>query len=101
MGVCAIYFPDEKEGASWAEFPLSKLGYNTNPKRLQDLIRKIYRDAISRIAVEGTDVIPIPLYKALNGKNTEDYEARVEPSATGGEKIASLIMDSIEGVFCD
>ncbi len=95
VGVCAIYFPDEQEGASWAEFPLSKLGYNTNPKKLQGLIEKIYRDAICRIRIEGTKTVPIALYKALDGKNTQDYEARVEPSAIGGEKIASLLMDSI------
>ena len=98
VGVCAIYFPDEREGDSWAEFPLSTLGYNTNPSKLQGLIKKIYRDAISRIRLPGTKVVPIALYDVLDGKNTNDYEARVEPSATGGEKMASLVMDLM---FCD
>lgn len=95
IGVCAIYFPDEEPGDSWAELPLSKLGYDSNPRKLQGLIQKIYVDAISRIQVEGTKVVPIALYNALDSKNTDDYEARVEPSATGGQKMAELFLDTM------
>lgn len=95
VGVCAIYFPDEQQGDSWAELPLSKLGYNSNPGKLQGLIQKIYVDAISRIKVEGTKIVPIALYDVLDGKNTDDYEARVEPSAVGGGKMAALFMDKM------
>ena len=95
VGVCAIYFPDEQQGDSWAELPLSKLGYNSNPGKLQGLIQKIYEDAISRIKVEGTKIVPIALYDVLDGKNTDDYEARVEPSAVGGGKMAALFMDKM------
>ena len=71
------------------------LGYDSNPGKLQGLIEKIYVDAISRIQVQGTKVVPIALYNALDGKDTNDYEARVEPSATGGRKMAELFLDTM------
>ena len=88
-----IYYPDEKATGSWADRTLSILGYNSNPGKLQLLIRKMFQVATSRISVPGTEVIPVPLYEALDGKNTRDYCARVEPSARGGEKMAKLILD--------
>eukprot|EP00938_MAST-03A_sp_MAST-3A-sp1_P004677 g4677.t1 len=88
-----IYYPDEKSTGSWADRTLNILGYNSNPGKLQLLIRKMFQVATSRISVPGTEVIPVPLYEVLDGKNTRDYCARVEPSARGGEKMAKLILD--------
>jgi hypothetical protein len=91
--VCMIYFPDETpDAASWADPTLRLLGYNTNPQKLQTFIRKVYHDVISTIQIPGSQVIPVPLYRVLNGKNSEDYVARVEPSPTGGRKMAEFLL---------
>lgn len=44
--VCMIYYPDEAHTPSWAGPALGVLGYNSNPAKLQLLIRKAYDDAI-------------------------------------------------------
>lgn len=44
----------------------------------------------------GSEVIPVPLFNALDGKNTLDYVARVEPSAIGGKKLAEFLLDVID-----
>jgi hypothetical protein len=46
--------------------------------------------------VPGSEVIPVPLFNALDGKNTLDYVARVEPSALGGKKLAEFLLDVID-----
>lgn len=50
----------------------------------------------SRIKIEGSIVIPVPLFHVLDGKNSRDYVARVEPSAVGGHKIAEFLLDVIK-----
>jgi len=94
--VCMIYYPDETAvPGSWAGPVLGALGYNTNPAKLQALIRKGFEEATSNIAVEGTRIVPVPLFRVLDGKNTSDYVQRVEPSASGGRKMAEYILDAI------
>ena len=44
--VCMIYYPDESNTPSWANTALTALGYNSNPEKLQMLIRKIFEEAI-------------------------------------------------------
>lgn len=44
----------------------------------------------------GSEVIPVPLFNALDGKHTIDYVARVEPSAIGGKKLAEFLLDVID-----
>ena len=54
-----------------------------------------------KIRIPGSEVIPVALYEALDGKNSDDYIARVEPSPLGGEKMADYIllrMDQGRGV---
>lgn len=41
-------------------------------------------------------MIPVPLFNVLDGKRSEDYVARVEPSAIGGRKMAEFLLDLIE-----
>jgi len=41
------------------------------------------------------EVVAVPLFHALDGKTSSDYVSRVEPSVTGGEKMARLIVDAI------
>ena len=92
-----IYYPDEKiDTNSWANTPLGLLGYNTNPKRLQLIIDQLFKNATSRINISGTKIIPVPLSRALDGSNTDDYCERVEPSPTGGAKMAKLIFDELK-----
>mmetsp|Transcript_6583 Transcript_6583/g.10014 ORF Transcript_6583/g.10014 Transcript_6583/m.10014 type:complete len:344 (-) Transcript_6583:26-1057(-) len=91
--ICMIYNPDENPIPSWAGRALGALQYNSNPAKLQAFIRKVFQDATSNIRIEGTEVIPVPLFSVLNGKRSEDYVARVEPSAIGGEKMAQYLLD--------
>lgn len=48
--------------------------------------------------------MPVGLFYALDGKCSDDYVARVEPSAKGGEKMAELILavlDQSDGVVTE
>jgi len=85
--VCMIYYLDEKPGGSWADRVLELLGYNRNPKKLQTIIRKVFELATSRIKIPGTEVRAFPLFQVLDGKETKDYDNRVEPSVQGGAKM--------------
>jgi len=42
-----IYFLDESPTPSWAGGALAALGYNSNPLKLQALIRKAFAEATS------------------------------------------------------
>ena len=92
--VCMIYYPLEAgAGAqpSWADAQLKTLGYGRYPGQLQAAIKKMYEQATAKIEIEGTTVIPCPLFEVMNGKVKEDYTARVEPSVQGGKKMAEQI----------
>ena len=93
--VCMIYYPDEQSGGSWADTSLRLLGYNRDPDKLQLLIRKAFEMATCQIHLEGVEVVPFPLFRVLDGKNTSDYIQRVEPSSQGGRKIANALLDAI------
>mmetsp|Transcript_32458 Transcript_32458/g.79042 ORF Transcript_32458/g.79042 Transcript_32458/m.79042 type:complete len:340 (+) Transcript_32458:186-1205(+) len=93
--VCMIYYLDQKPGGSWADKVLGILGYNTNPKKLQTLIRKVFELATEKINIPGTEVVAFPLFKVLDGKNTNDYDNRVEPSVQGGAKMGRALFRCI------
>jgi len=93
--LCMLYYLDEMAGGSWADHTLSFLGYNTNPEKLQLIMRIIFERAISQVHIPGTTVVPVPLYEVLDGKDTNDYVARVEPSSQGGQKMAKLLMERL------
>jgi lysophospholipase L1-like esterase len=93
--VCTIYYPDERATPSWAGTALKALGYNANPGKLQRLIRLVHERATSQIRIDGVPVIPVPLYAVLDGTNTDDYVARVEPSPSGGKKMAEYLLHVI------
>lgn len=100
--ISMIYFPLEAgAGAqpSWADTQLKALGYGRYPSQLQAAIKKLYEQATSTIEIEGTIVVPCALYEAMDGKNKEDYVARVEPSVQGGKKMAELLNAKLEGVL--
>lgn len=97
--VCMIYYPLEAGASSqesWADVQLKLLGYNRYPGHLQTAIAKIYEIATKEIRIPGVNIIPCPLFKVLNGKNEDDYTARVEPSAEGGRKMALQLKEIID-----
>lgn len=95
--VCMLYFLDEQSGGSWADGVLEKLGYDSNPDKLQTVMRKVYEWGVSQLNIPGVEVVPLPLYEVLDGKNTADYVQRVEPSVSGGRKMARAMAEKIFG----
>lgn len=93
--VCMIYFLDETPGKSWAEQVLGVLGYNSNPDKIQEMIRQMFRLATQQIQLPGTEVVAVPLFKVLDGKDTTDYCQRVEPSAKGGQKMGEYLVETM------
>lgn len=92
---CMLYFLDETPGGSWADGTLEMLGYNTNPDKLQAVMRKVYSWGLSQISIPGVEVAPLALYEILDGKTHSDYVHRVEPSVSGGEKLARGIAEVV------
>eukprot|EP00927_Polykrikos_kofoidii_P078254 TRINITY_DN75101_c0_g1_i1.p1 TRINITY_DN75101_c0_g1~~TRINITY_DN75101_c0_g1_i1.p1 ORF type:complete len:372 (-),score=55.50 TRINITY_DN75101_c0_g1_i1:292-1347(-) len=93
--ICMIYYPDELATGSWADAALGALGYDGNPAKLQAAIRTIFRLATSRICIPSVDVVAFPFFEVLDGKISDDYVARVEPSASGGKKLAVAMFDRL------
>lgn len=91
-----IYFPSEHLSGSWADATLKHLGYDSNPKRLQEIITRMFQSATSQIKIKGTTVVPFAMYSVLDGKIAKDYSARVEPSDVGGRKLAAAFVNLIE-----
>eukprot|EP00931_Biecheleriopsis_adriatica_P103835 TRINITY_DN78626_c0_g1_i1.p1 TRINITY_DN78626_c0_g1~~TRINITY_DN78626_c0_g1_i1.p1 ORF type:complete len:380 (-),score=68.12 TRINITY_DN78626_c0_g1_i1:94-1131(-) len=100
VGVCMIYNLDERNGDSWANAALCALCYTCFPSMLQHRMRLIFEIGTSRIELPGSEVVPIALADALDGSCTEDYHQRVEPSVTGGQKMARLILHRL-GYPCE
>jgi hypothetical protein len=86
--ICMIYYPDEKKSNSWADKSLGALGYNSNPGKLQEIIKQIFIHATMQIHIPECNIIPFPMYSVMDGKNQQDYIERCEPSAIGGRKLA-------------
>ena len=99
--VCMIYFPLETGlgQQSWADTQLKALGYNSSPGQLQTAIRAMYEIATKEIRVEGTEIVPCALHEVLDGKNPEDYTARVEPNEEGGRKMAVRFLELLDHVL--
>lgn len=98
--VCMVYFPDESsKSPSWASFTLRALRYDSRPDWLQSSIANVFEQAIKKISVDGCQIVFAPLFKALDGKQTDHYVARVEPSELGGNAIAALLKRLIDESF--
>jgi hypothetical protein len=93
--ICMIYYLDETPGNSWAEPALTALQYNSNPKKLQLIIMKLFQLATQEIKILGTQVTGIPLFSILNGQDSKDYVERVEPSAIGGKKMGMFLVNEM------
>ena len=95
---CMIYYPDANpKSESWAGRVLDLIGYNASPRHLQTVIDRVFREAFvdKPVVVPGSRVVPIQLSRVLDGSDSSDYVARVEPSEKGGAKMARLIVDTI------
>jgi hypothetical protein len=96
--VCMTYFPDEKQDAG-APKALGKLGYNLFPQKFQAIIRKLYEIGTTEIEVPGANVVPVPLFEVLDGKDTNMYVHRVKLSVQGARAIARLLHGKVTQVF--
>lgn len=93
--LCALYYLDEEPVQSWAGVTLKVLGYNHRPERVQRVIQWV-AEVMGRVHVEGVRVVVAPLFEALDGKDSGDYVARVEPSEEGGRKLAKFLLEIVE-----
>lgn len=96
--ICMVYFPCEtQDQQSWASPVLRVLGYNSSPHRLQNAMKSVFEDMVKLISInDECQVTFVPLFEALDCKNTAHYVARVEPSVQGGFQIASLLKRVID-----
>lgn len=94
--VCMIYYPDIHKTGGWADRVLSYLGYDANPAKLQMIIHQIFIHATSKIRID--NIVPFPMYSVLDGKNSDDYVQRVEPSSKGGHKLAQAFAEKIHSL---
>ena len=70
--------------------------------RWQEIIRAIHAQGVSRVALPPPlRVVPVPLFAVLDGRDSSDYVARVEPSAQGGAKLARLLLESLGEFLVD
>jgi len=102
--VCMIYYPleyDSSSQKSWADMPLSLMGYDRYPSQLQTAIKKMYELATTQIQIPGTKIIPCALFEAMDGKSEEDYTARVEPSVEGGQKMAVKLKEILDTLITE
>ena len=95
--VCMIYYPDPKPGGSWADHTLKLLGYDSDPSKLQLIIRTLFQRIRKRgftLPQQGhTQIEPFPLFDVLTDHS--DYCQRVEPSVTGGRKMAAAFLRAL------
>ncbi|CAD7943395.1 unnamed protein product [Amoebophrya sp. A25] len=106
--VCMLYFLDEDSSQySWANATLSFLRYNIDPTMLQNFIRYCFKEGTKNIRVNTSrdtpndpateiPVLAVPLFETLDGKDTRDYVARVEPSVAGGKKLGYALWKVIQ-----
>ena len=81
---------------------LQRLGYDADPEKLQLIIRMLFERISQRgfhVTAPGSGgevpVLPFALFEVLDGKDTNDYVQRVEPSVQGGRKMAAALLDFI------
>lgn len=90
--ITSLYFMAET-GKGWADTPLMLMGYNKNPRLIQALLKRVSYEMEKSLTTSNIQVLP--LWQCLDGKIESDYVERVEPSASGGRKMAELIINQI------
>eukprot|EP00656_Telonema_subtile_P037736 TRINITY_DN4209_c0_g1_i13.p1 TRINITY_DN4209_c0_g1~~TRINITY_DN4209_c0_g1_i13.p1 ORF type:complete len:100 (-),score=24.22 TRINITY_DN4209_c0_g1_i13:56-355(-) len=91
------YYPDQTASGSWADNVLAMLGYDQAPQLLQNLIQAVYELGTQKIQFDGCRLVLLPWFHCLDGSCTEDYCARVEPSSSGGQKMAKALVHVLCG----
>jgi len=105
----AIYYVCEEYVENPSGWPndniLNPIGFHgTNKdiirKKLQELTRLIYINAISKINISNIIIIPVPLFEILDPKSMKDekctdYDHLVEPTIEGGNKMAKKFVNLI------
>ncbi|CAD7922892.1 unnamed protein product [Amoebophrya sp. A120] len=95
--VCMLYFLNtDSNQASWANGTLGILKYNSQPEILQGFIRYVFHHGTKNVKIPGVTVVPLPLFDTLDGSDTRDYVARVEPSVVGGKKLGFAIWNAVK-----
>eukprot|EP01046_Picozoa_sp_COSAG06_P079824 COSAG06_NODE_27207_length_598_cov_0.835671_1_plen_109_part_00 len=80
-----------------------QIPYHTIPDQIRsDQTRTHYTIASiivaeKAIVMTGRKGVPFPLFKVLDGRTTEDYLQRVEPSPAGGKKMAEALFATALG----
>ena len=118
-----IYYPCERDGEdTWASGILNGIKYENYKKRqkVKELIRLLYIHATSKVYIENSIVIPVPLFEVLDSQlylddskekdkdaieyrlqtsrlnnRCTDYLQSVEPSIEGGAKMATKFVNLI------
>lgn len=96
-----LYHLDENQDAeSWAAQTIKALGYDREPRILQGFVEAMYEYGTKHIRIDGVErVSPLPLFEVLDGKDTNDYKHRVEPSVEGGRKMGkAIVMRILDGL---
>merc|ERR1719433_686023 len=77
--VCMLYYLLEGNAQrGFADATLQRLGYDSDPSFLQGIIQEVFECAVKSVSVEGTEVIPLPLFQVLDSRDPSDYLCRVE-----------------------
>lgn len=92
--ISMIYFPCE-EGSGWADTSLGALRYDSDPEKLQLVIKEIFARATEQIQIEGVEVNAVAIFNWLDKSDPKDYVSRVEPSVQGGKKMADGYLTSL------
>ena len=85
--ISSMYFPC-LYGKGWADKTLKLFNYDKNYKKIHHIMKSIYEEATCKIKIKGSKVVTCKLFEVLDYKNKDDYIQRVEPSVTGGSKMA-------------
>jgi hypothetical protein len=86
--ICTIYYPC-LHGHGWADKFLALVGYNTHYTKIHSMIDAIH----TKIESNFPNAKCIALSDVLDYTNESDYIQRVEPSETGGRKMATAIIN--------
>jgi len=62
---------------------------------IEMLFEAISSSGFPSLQAEGCEAHGFPLFAVLDGKDSADYEQRVEPSVQGGRKIAEALLDAV------
>eukprot|EP00439_Symbiodinium_sp_Y106_P072167 s474_g13.t1 len=57
-------------------------------------MRQVYSWGVSQLSIPDVTIVPLPLYEVLDGKDTTDYVARVEPSEKGSFKLFTVELNA-------